>query len=53
MRLSNIVVRFRRNQVAMPENSRVEAVSRRQTMSLEALNRPAQSRSIKAALRQR
>ncbi|MEQ5835106.1 MULTISPECIES: hypothetical protein [Marinobacter] len=52
MRLNNLVVRFRRN-VAVPEQSRVEAISRRQTMSLEALNRPAQSRSIKAALRQR
>ncbi|WP_165495840.1 hypothetical protein [Marinobacter halodurans] len=53
MRLNNLVVRFRRNHVAEPEQSRVEALSRRQTMSLEALNRPAQSRSIKAALRQR
>lgn len=53
MRLSNLTVRFRRNRVAAPEQSRVDAIERRQTMSLEALNRPAQSRSIKAALRQR
>lgn len=53
MRLSNLVLRFRRNQIVVPEQSRVEALSRRQTMSLEALNRPAQSRSIKVALRQR
>ncbi|MDG5500042.1 hypothetical protein [Marinobacter sp. BGYM27] len=53
MRLSDLTVRFRRNRVVMPEHSRVEAVERRQTLSLEALNRPAQSRSLKAALRQR
>lgn len=53
MRLSNLAIRFRRNRVAAPEHSRVDAIERRQTMSLEALNRPAQSRSIKAALRQR
>lgn len=53
MRLSNLAIRFRRNRVATPEHSRVDAIERRQTMSLEALNRPAQSRSIKAALRQR
>lgn len=53
MRLSNLTVRFRRNRVATPEHSRVDAIERRQTMSLEALNRAAQTRSIKGGMRQR
>ncbi|MDX1458503.1 MAG: hypothetical protein R3276_13015 [Marinobacter sp.] len=56
MRLSNLTIRFRRNRAVAAETA-IEpqnlAMGRRQSMSLESLNRAAHSRSLKAALRAR
>jgi len=53
MRLSNLTIRFRRNRATTQEATRIEALDRRQTMSLEAMSRAAQSRSIKGGMRAR
>lgn len=53
MRLSNLTIRFRRTRTGAHEATRSEPVDRRQTMSLEAMSRAAQSRSLKGGMRAR
>jgi|GEM_PF-3595758 len=53
MRLSELTIRLRRQRLTSTETARIEAVERRHTMSLEALSRPAQRRTIKGRLANR
>lgn len=46
MRLTNLIVRFRRDRDATVD----AGTERRRAMTLEAINRPAQSRSLRAVL---
>lgn len=53
MRLSDFYLQFRRQRNPAVEPSAGIPAPQRQTMTLEAMTRAAQTRSLKAALRQR
>lgn len=53
MRLSDIYLQFRRQRFVVAVQPTEQPAIPRQTMTLEAMTRPAQTKSLKAALRQR
>ena len=53
MRLSDFYQQFRRQRSVVVVQAKETPAAPRHTMTLEAMTRPAQTRSLKAALRQR
>jgi len=56
MRLNSLAIRFRRNRAVVAdtvEQPQALTLGRRQSMTLESLNRAAQTRSLKAGMRLR
>ncbi|WP_172962385.1 hypothetical protein [Hydrocarboniclastica marina] len=53
MRLSDIYLQFRRQRTVANVQVKEQVAAPRQTLTLEAMTRPAQTKSLKAALRQR